>query len=132
MLTKNQIAQAIKDETGIGTNLIKNVLDELANVAADEIADGNDFSVPGICRISYNYRAPQKKGSRWTKGSTRVGFGGVEQVADSDSPPVKERVTLKAAPSGLVGKLKPSTKPEAQSAFLKTRTAKAVRARKAK
>lgn len=132
MLSKSQIAAAISEETGIGKQLITNVLNDLAALAADEVEAGNDFVVPGIAKIAYTYRAPQAKGAKYKKGDTYVGFGGVETVAEADSKPVTERITLKAQPTGLLNKVKPGTKPEVQKAFMKTKTAKAIRARKAK
>lgn len=132
MLTKNQIAAAISAETGLGINSVKHVLEDLADLAAQEIEDGEDFTVPGICKLMYTYRAPQKKGSKYKKGDTYVGFGGVEQTAEADSKPVSEQIKLKAAPTGAVARIKPGNKPEAQAAFLKTPAGKAVRKRKAK
>src|SRR5215831_14571264 len=132
MLTKNQIAADIANDTGLGANSIKHVLDSLAELAAQEIEEGEDFVVPGVVKIMYTYRAPQKKGARWKKGEERTGFGGVTSTAEEDSPPVTEQVRLKALPTGAVGKLRPGTKPEVQRAFLKTKAGKAVRTRKAK
>lgn len=130
MLTKNQIAADIEEQTGIKPGLVKSVLDALADCAAEEIFNGEDFTIPGIVRLRYNYRGAQRKGERYKKGDTVTGVGGVERVADADSPPRTERCTLKAYPTGEINKLKPGTKPEAQKAFFQTKAGKAVRARK--
>lgn len=112
------------------TNHVRNMLKTLAELAADELAAGNDFTVPGVAKLQYSYRAPQAKGSRWGKGDTVVGFGGIEQVKDSDSPAVKARITLKASATGDCRKFKPGTKPEVQKAFLTSKAGKDVVKRK--
>jgi len=132
MLTKNQIAADIAQDTGVGQNLVKHVLDSLAELAATEVADGEDFTVPGVVRLSFTYRAPQKKGAKYKKGEKYTGFGGVEVTAEEDSKPVTEMVKLKAFPVGAVGQAKPGSKPEAQKDFLKSAAGKNVRSRKAK
>lgn len=130
MLSKNDIARRIGAATGVKPQLVKNVLDALTEVAAQEIEAGQDFTVPGIARISYTYRKPQKKGARWKKGETVTGFGGIEAVKEEDSPPVKAAVKLKASPTGLIARLKPGSKPEDQSAFLKSKAGRTVVGRK--
>jgi len=132
MLTKNLIAADIASDTGIKVNLVKHVLDSLADLAAAEIEEGEDFIVPGVVKIAYTYRAPQKKGARWKKGEERTGFGGITSVAEEDSPPVTELIRLKAMPTGAVGRLRPGTKPDVQKAFLRSKAGKTVRSRKAK
>jgi nucleoid DNA-binding protein len=132
MLTKTHIAQVIEAMTGVKPNLVKNVLDALAELALDEISQGEDFTVPGIAKLSYSYRAPQKKGDRWSKGQEVVGFGGIASVKDADSPPVKALIKLRASLTGAVSRNKPGTKPEAQAAFMKTKAAKRVIARKSR
>jgi hypothetical protein len=109
---------------------ISNVLDGLADLAAEEIAAGEDFVVPGICSISYSYTAPKAKGERWKAGDEVAGIGGVTSVKDTDSPAKKADVKLKAAPTGQVGKLKPKRKNA--SAFLRSKAGKNVIARKNK
>lgn len=130
MLSKTEIISGISAQTGIGKGLVKHVLDDLAALAEAEVAKGEDFTVPGIARISWAYRKPQKKGERWKKGETVQGFGGVESVKDSDSPPVKAKARLTARPTGIVGQNKPKSSPEEQAAFLKTSAGKAVAKRK--
>jgi len=132
MLTKNEIAADIESDTGVKQNLVKHVLDSLADLAAAEIEEGQDFTVPGVVRFTFSYRAPLKKGARYKKGQTYTGFGGVEQTAEEDSKPVTEQVKLKAYPAGAINKVKPGSKPEAQKAFLRSAAGKAVRTRKAK
>ena len=132
MLTKNQIAADIADDTGVGQNLVKHVLDSLAELAAEEIKAGEDFTIPGVVRLSFSYRAPLRKGAKYKKGETYTGFGGVEQTAEEDSKPVTEMIKLKAFPVGAVNQAKPGSKPEAQKVFLKSAAGKAVRTRKAK
>lgn len=131
-LSKNEIARELAGQGLGGVNLVKNVLDGLAELAASEIAEGEDFTVPGIVTLKYTYRPAQKKGERFKKGDTYVGFGGVEQTAEADSPARKASVKLVARPTGAVGRNKPGAKAEAQSAFLKTRAGKNVVRRKAR
>jgi len=128
-LTKHELALEVQEMTGIKPNLVKSVMDAIAEVAADEIALGEDFTVPGICRITWRYRPPQVKGARWKKGEEVVGFGGIANIKETDSPPVKAQVTLKPNLTGEVGKLRP--KATTMTDFMKTKTAKAVVKRKA-
>jgi len=129
-MTKNEIASEL-ESAGLGRRRqIAGILDGLMELAADEIANGEDFTIPGIVSLKYSYTPAEKKGSRYKKGETYVGFGGVEQVAETDSKPRKARIRLQARPVGSVGKLKPGTKPEAQSAFLRSKAGKYVISRK--
>jgi nucleoid DNA-binding protein len=131
MLTKNEIAAQIEEMTGVKPVLTKRILDALATVASEHVASGEDLTVPGIVSFKYDYRAPQKKGSRWKKGDTRINnITKEESIAEADSPPVTPRIRLKANPVGLMGKVKPSTKPDSQREFMKTKPAKAVVRRK--
>jgi len=123
MLTKNDIAQEIEEMTGVKPNLVKNVMDAMAEIAADEVANGEDFAIPGIARIVWRYRKPQAKGARWKKGEE-------VQTKDSDSPPVKAQARLVAVPTGDVNRAKPKRDPVSQAAFLKTRAGKAIAARR--
>jgi len=127
-LTKHELALEVQEITGIKPNLVKNVFDAMAQVAAEEIEAGEDFTVPGIVRITWRYRPPQTKGARWKKGDTVTGFAGIESVKDADSPPVKPAVTLKAGLTGQVGKLRPRVSD--MTTFIRTKTAKAVLKRK--
>lgn len=152
MLTKNEIVQAIAYDSpliesldviaqryGIGeaatdkiaSNVTKVVLDALAALAQKELEAGDDFTVPGVAKVAFKYRKPLKKGEKRKKGEQYVGFGGIEQVAEEDSKPVTEQVKLIAAPAPLLKRSMPGpSKPAEQSAFFKTKTGKAVRARK--
>lgn len=131
MLTKNEIAAKVEQRTGVKPTLTKNVLDAVAVIAAEHIGEGNDLTIPGLVKFAYGYRAPAPRGSRWKKGNTRVNnITKEETIAETDSPPVTERGTLKAQPVGLVGKVRPKTTPEAQRAFFKTKAGKLLRSRK--
>lgn len=133
MLTKHQIAAELAD-MGLGhKKQIANILDGLAELAEDEIANGEDFTVPGICRISFNYRAPKAKGERWSKGDTVVGFGGIEQEKDADSPAVKALVKLRPTVAAkLKTSLPKSTDATGQRRYLSTKVGKYVAERKGK
>lgn len=131
-LTKMQIAEQLSTEYELGgKRQIANILDGLADLAASQLEAGEDFTVPGIAKLTYTYRGKRPKGDKYKKGETYVGFGGVEVTAEADSKPVTEMVKLRAAPAGHAAKLKPGAKPEAQKAFLASKTGKAVRKRKA-
>jgi len=131
-LNKTEVCRELAASTGLGAQAIKHVLDDLAELAGDELEAGNDFIVPGICKVGYAYTAPKKKGERWLKGSVKVNnFTGEESIAPTDSPVVKAKIRMKLSPLGVARRLKPGTKPEVQAAFLKTTAGKAV-ARRAK
>jgi nucleoid DNA-binding protein len=130
MMSKNELAQQIEFKCGVKPRLAKTVLDALAEIAAEEIEKGNDFTVPGIAKLSFRYSPASKKGERWKKGEERTKFGGEVEIAEADSPATKAKIALKAAPTGKVAKLKPGTKPEAQAVFLKSKAGRAVAARK--
>jgi len=130
MLNRGQLVDAIVAKGAGDKKHVSNMLKALTEVATEEVELGNDFTIPGIVKIFYAYRKPQTRGSRWKKGDTVTGFGGIESIKDADSPKVTAAAKLKAMPTGLVGRLKPGSKPEAQSAFLKTKAGRAVAKRK--
>jgi hypothetical protein len=126
-LNKTDVCREIASSTGMGQQAVKHVLDDLAALAGEELEDGEDFVVPGICKIGYRYTAPVKRGERFTKGDKVTNpFTGEERVATADSSAKKARVTMKLGPLGIVRALKPKTSPEAQAAFLKSTAGKAV------
>ena len=129
-LSKSEIAAALAEDGLGGKQQISRILDALADLAASEIEAGEDFVVPGICKVSYSYTPPKAKGERWKKGEEVVGFGGITSVKDTDSPAQKARVKLRAAPAGAVGKLRIGNKE--QSAFLRSKAGKFVITRKTK
>jgi nucleoid DNA-binding protein len=104
MLTKSELIGRIADKGAGGRQQVKHVLDALAEVAEEEVAAGNDITIPGVVRVSWKYTSPLKKGEKYKKGETYVGFGGVEQEAEADSKARKESVKLKAAPTGAINK----------------------------
>jgi hypothetical protein len=112
--------------------LVRDVLRSLADAAADAVEYGDDFTVPGIVKLQYAYRPAQKKGARWAKGDTVTGFGGIESVKDEASPPVTAQIKLRANLTGDVRRLKPSAKPDEQTAFIKSKAGKNVVSRKRK
>jgi len=127
MLRKTEIVAQIEDLTGVKPGLSKAVLDALATIAAEEIAAGNDFTVPGVVRLSWRYKPSRKKGEAYKKGETYMTPGG-EKVAEADSPARKASVRLAAAPTGEVGRARP--KRDEMSRFLQTRAGKAISSRK--
>jgi nucleoid DNA-binding protein len=129
----NEIASRIEDKTGVKKNLSKTVIKALAEVATEEIKAGNDFTVPGIVRINWNYRKPQKKGARWSAGDEVAGIGGEVSVKDADSPEVKARVKLEGKPMPVLKKnvgVPQLQDRKQQSRFLTTRAGKAIADRK--
>jgi nucleoid DNA-binding protein len=128
-LGKTELVKEIAEEVDLPTRVVKEIFDYLAEIAKDEISSGEDFTMPGICKIKYRYTPPQKKGERYKTGETYTGFGGVEQVAEQDSPVKKERILLVPALSTELNRIKPKRTPESQSAFLKSATGKAVKKR---
>jgi nucleoid DNA-binding protein len=133
MLSKSQIAAEL-EARGLGRKRqISNVLDGLADLAQEQIAAGEDFTVPGIARISFAYQPALKKGEKYKKGDTVVGFGGIEQEKDADSPARKASVKLRVTAASAVKRIVPSkTDAVGQSSFLKSRAGKAVIARKSR
>lgn len=130
MLNKSQLVDALVERGAGDRKHVKNMLDHLTAVALEELEAGNDFVVPGLVKLEYTYRKPQKKGERWRKGEEKTGFGGVVETAEADSPPVTKLIKLRAVVTGKAYKLRPGTKPEAQKEFFATKTAKAVVRRK--
>jgi nucleoid DNA-binding protein len=97
MLTKGEIVNRLAEDGAGGRNQVKNVLDALADLAAEELAKGENFIVPGIVNIKWRYTPPLKKGEKYKKGETYTGFGGVEQTAEEDSKARKQAIKLKPA-----------------------------------
>jgi len=126
-LSKSQIADELAAQGLGGKRQITNILNELAELAADEIAEGEDFVVPGIAKVSWAYTAAQKKGEKYKKGDTYIGFGGIENTAEADSKARPERIRLRATAAAPLKRLGPS---KSNAAFGKSKTARAVRARK--
>jgi hypothetical protein len=99
MLTKGQIAERL-EEKGVGKkNQMMRVLSALAEIAAEEVGSGEDFSIPGVARVRYGYTTPRKKGEEY------VGFGGEIVKADKARP---EKIRIAASAAGPLKKLLPS------------------------
>lgn len=128
-----QIAGVLEDMDLGRKRQIANILDGLAQIAQEELAAGEDFSVPGIAVIRWNYTAPRAKGALYRKGDSYTGFGGVEvESAEEDSKERKEKVALKAQPGPVLKRLAPKGNDRSdQRRFLSTRAGKAIKARKA-
>jgi nucleoid DNA-binding protein len=106
LLSKTELVERIQEGLeGYSKNEVRLVLDQLAEVAEGEIQRGEDFTVPGVARIKFNYTAPLKKGEKYRKGETYIGFGGIENVAEADSKARKQSVKLRAQPAASLKKL---------------------------
>jgi nucleoid DNA-binding protein len=105
VLTKSEIAQEVEEITGIKPNLVKNVIDAIAEIADDQLDAGYGFTLPGVATIKWAYTAARKKGEMYKKGETYTGFGGVEQVAEADSKARKQSIKLRAAPAPALKRL---------------------------
>jgi nucleoid DNA-binding protein len=104
-LTKNELAQAISDLGAGGRTQVKNMLDALAEVVQEEVFNGENVAIPGVVNIRFRYVSPRKKGELYKKGDTYVGFGGVEQVAETDSKARKQSVVFAAKPVTALNKI---------------------------
>lgn len=129
-LSKSQIATELAARSLGGKQQITNILNGLAELAAEEIAEGEDFTVPGIVSVKWSHTTALAKGEKYKKGEEYVGFGGVTQTAEADSKPRKAAVKLRASIAAPIKRLGP-TKGTAAT-FMKSKTAKAVVRRKAK
>ena len=132
-LRQSELVEKISEAGGsIQPNLVRRVLKELAGIAAAEIAAGEDFTVPGVAKVTFKYRKPQKKGARWKKGDTRVNnITKEESIAETDSPEVKAQVRVVALPMPAVKKPFPkSTDKASQTQFLSTKAGKNIAGRK--
>lgn len=105
MLTKSELVGVIAEELDAAKSDVREVLDLLAEVAEDEISQGNDFTIPGIGKIKFNYTPPLKKGEKYKKGETYIGFGGIENVAEADSKARKQSIKLRALPHATLKKM---------------------------
>jgi nucleoid DNA-binding protein len=128
MITKTDLAAEISELTGIPPKSVKQVFNALAEIAQDEISAGEDFSVPGVARITWAYTKPLAKGERYKKGEEYVGFGGVELVAEEDSKARKASVKLKAAPAPALKRVAP--KRASMTRFMSSKLGKTIAARK--
>jgi nucleoid DNA-binding protein len=131
MLTKTELAAAVEELTGVKPGLVKNVIDALAQICEEEIAEGYDFSLPGVAKISWRYTVPRAKGEMYKKGETYTGFGGVEQTAEADSKARKAAVRLVATPAPAVKRVAPKRDPKLQAAFLNSKAGKNIKSQKA-
>lgn len=131
MLTKHELALEVAEMADISPREAKAVFDSIAEIAQDEIAAGEDFSMPGLVRFTYKYTAPRKKGEMYKKGETYVGFGGVEQTAEADSKARAARIKLVATPATPIKAHMPKQSDSGQtSAFLRSKVGKAIVERK--
>jgi nucleoid DNA-binding protein len=105
LLTKNELANRIAETGAGGPRQVKHVLDALAEVVQSEVAKGEGVTVPGVATIKFRYTSPLKKGEKYKKGDTYVGFGGVETVAEADSKARKQSVKLNAQPAPAIKRL---------------------------
>lgn len=127
-----QIQEVMTEELGydnVSKRVISDTLDGLAVIAEEQIAAGEDFTIPGVVKIAWSYVTPRKKGEMYKKGETYIGFGGIETVAEADSKPRKESVKLRASVLAAIKRLGPTK--ETAARFMSTKTGKAVKARKA-
>lgn len=130
-LSKSELVAELVDRGAGDRKHVRNMLDHLADIAQEEILAGEDFTVPGICKLSFRYTKPQTKGSRWKKGDEVVGFGGIATIKDADSPVVKAKVRLLAAPLGSIKAHLPKTRDDAaMRAFLRSKPGKYIADRK--
>jgi nucleoid DNA-binding protein len=126
-MTKSEIISALIEDGVVKDHRQgKDVLDAIVDLALDELEAGEDFNLPGLCKIIWVYRPAQKKGARFKKGDEVTGFGGQKRDAEEDSPAVDAQVRLKTYPLGDVARIRPKTKVEDQEEFLKSKTGKAI------
>lgn len=104
MLNKTELVAEIADDLELPKSEVREVLDLLAEVAEAEIADGEDFTIPGIAKVKFNYTPPLKKGEKYKKGETYIGFGGIENTAEADSKARKQSIKLRALPNAALKK----------------------------
>lgn len=129
----DEICEYLADEEGITLPIrtVKEVLKGLGVVAAEQIEAGNDFTVPGIVAIRWQYKPPLKKGERHKKGDeTTNPFTGETKEAEADSPAQKEMVYTLVGLQPRIKALVPGAKREARLEFAKTKAGKAVKKRK--
>lgn len=69
---KSELVQALSENLeGFTKSDIRVVLDEIASIAQEEIAAGYDFEIPNVCRITYAYTTPRKKGEEYINPITK-------------------------------------------------------------
>lgn len=61
-ITARAIALEVEARTGIKPNLAENVIACLAEIAADELASGREFKIPGVVKLRLSYQP--RKGKR--------------------------------------------------------------------
>lgn len=129
-MSKSEIAEVLAERGFGGKQQITRMLGGLADLAAEETSNGEDFVVPGIVKIGWAYAPAKAKGERWLAGDEVAGIGGIVQVKETDSPAQKQRVKLGVKLMGTVGKNRVGTKEMAT--FLRSKAGKNVIARKAR
>lgn len=117
MLGKNDLASEVEAKIGVKKNLVKNVMDAIAEIAEEQLKLGHDFSVPGVARISYGYVAPFKKGDVFVDP-----FSKEEKTRDKSR---KAAIKIRALPA-------PALKRMVAGMSMQSKAAKAVVDRKAR
>jgi nucleoid DNA-binding protein len=125
----DEICDRFELDGGISPVEVREVLVCLAEACADSLEDGDDFTIPGVCKFRFKYQPPRAKGARWKKGDERSSFGETT-IAEADSPPVKGKVSMGISFIGDVNRIRPKNGTLNISTYLKTRAAKNVIRRK--
>lgn len=118
MLNKTKIVNELV-ERGVGDrNHVRHMLDELAKLAAEQVAAGERFLVPNVATLNFAYRAGQKKGATYKV----VGTGEIKKR--EEAKPAK--IVIKARPAGRVNKAVPTIDSKAGKGLAKEFKAKAA------
>ena len=97
MLSKTDIVREVETRTGLKPNLTKRVMDTLAEICMDQIRAGEDFKMPGVATVKFDYKKAFKKGERYGVGEEVTGPQGT-RIAEEPSKATKERFRLKSTP----------------------------------
>jgi len=70
---------------------IRSIVQNIVDIAQEEIAAGNDFKIDGLCRIAYRYTTPRKKGEKYVNPITK------ETLTAEKARPAK--IAIRATPA---------------------------------
>lgn len=101
MLTKGELVEAIQEEcdSEFSKAEVREIIAAIVCVAQEEIAAGEDFKIDGLCRVTYRYTTPRKKGEKYVNPITK------ETLTAEKARPAA--IAIRAAPASPLKKLVP-------------------------
>lgn len=106
-LTITTLCREVEARIGVKPNLAKHVINCLSEIAADELAAGNEIKIPGFASVRPAYKP--KQGKRMVRNPQT----GEQRMGD----PVPAKITVRAKPDPKMRRAVPTTTSKAGKAL---------------